>query len=241
VSTDEIRAELRALRSGHAVHRADLTARLGTNLRMLCDTGDATPAGDPSVLRQRLISELNAHARRLPDDLATAARAGLGLHLDAQYPQFQQRVAWLARYLGREDRTALRRIDDAEVLLAEQISQELARRRSAPHEDGWHVARLKILVRLDTPTVEVYEERRIVADRDGLDEVGFGVNLPAEGPRAVDVHTEVRYGARLIRQERPLPRRCQMVIALPRPVRAGHSHDFCQRFLKSDPQRVPEN
>jgi hypothetical protein len=111
------------------------------------------------------------------------------------------------------------------VLLAEQISQELDRRRAAPQEDGWHVARFQVLVRLDTPTVEVYEERRIVADRDGIDEITIGVSLPTTGTTEVNLRTEVRHGARLVRRERPLPHRSHLVIALPTPLRVGQTHD----------------
>src|SRR3954465_13329487 len=91
VSSAEIKAELRALRAGRAVYAANLTARLGTHLRALCDTGDGGTAADPAVLRRRLISELNSCARRLPDDLATAARANLGLPADAPQPHIQRR------------------------------------------------------------------------------------------------------------------------------------------------------
>jgi hypothetical protein len=229
MSTEEIKNELRALRAGRAVHAANLATRIGPHLRALCATNNTADAGsvnDPAVLRQRVITELNSCARHLPEDMATAIRASLGLHADATDPRFQGRVTWLAGRLGREDRTALRRIDEAEALLAEEISRELARRRAQPTGDGWQVAKFKVLVRLDTPNIEAYEDRRIMADRDGLDEITLGLSLPhPPGSPGLEVQAEVRYGARLIRHERPLPHRSQLVLALPRPLRAGETHD----------------
>jgi hypothetical protein len=179
---------------------------------------------DPAALRQRVIAQLNACARRLPEDVAMAARAALGLHPDAAEPRLQGRVAWLARRLGREERTALRRINEAETLLAEEIIRELERRRAYPAGDGWHVAWDRTLVRLDAPTMEAYEDRRIVADRDGLEEITLGLNLPcAPGSSGPDLHAEVRYGGRLIRHERPVPQRSQLVIGLPRPLAVGET------------------
>ncbi len=41
--------------------------------------------------------------------------------------------------------------------------------------DGWHTARFAVLVRLDTQVVETYQDWRIIADRDGLDQITPGV------------------------------------------------------------------
>lgn len=227
MSAVEIKSELRSLRAGRGVAAPNLSARLGDHLRALCRRG---PGGidEPAVLRERVIAELHSQTRQLPEDMALAARVALGLHAPAQDSHFRGRVAWLARQLGREDRTALRRINEAEVLLAEAIGRELANRSSQPVGDGWHVAALRVLVRLDTPSMEAFEQRRIVADRDGIREVTLGMSLPRPPESTdLDIRAEVHWGGRLIRHERPLPQRSQLVIGLPRPLAAGESSEFC--------------
>ncbi|WBB97831.1 hypothetical protein O7553_02365 [Solwaraspora sp. WMMA2059] len=267
VSAVEVKSELRTLRAGRGVSAPDLSGRLGDHLRTLCGNSAVNRDDEPAELRERVIAELNSQVRRLPDDMALAARVALGLHPQAQDAHFRGRVAWLARRLGREDRTALRRINEAEVLLAEAIGQELGRRSSSPVGAGWHVAGLRVLVRLDTPTMEAYEERRIVADRDGVDEVVLGMSLPCPpGSDGLDIRADVHWGGRLIRHERPLPQRSQLVVGLPRPLAAGESCDFsvvtrlgpsqiasphyvltatrrCRRFelrVRFDPDRLPK-
>ncbi|WJK40686.1 hypothetical protein O7608_30610 [Solwaraspora sp. WMMA2056] len=228
MSVTEIKSELRALRAGRGVSAANLSGRIGDHLRALCGTGGAGRADDPAQLRERVVAELNGQARQLPDDMALAARVALGLHPQAQETHFRGRVAWLARQLGREDRTALRRINEAEELLAEAIGRELGRRSAQPAGAGWHVDRLRVLVRLDTPTMEAYEERRIVADHDGLDQITLGMSLPCPpGSTGLDIEAGVHWGGRTIRHERPLPQRSQLVVGLPRPLAAGESCDFC--------------
>jgi len=99
--------------------------------------------------------------------------------------------------------------------------------------DGWHISRFSVLVRLDTPGVETYQDWRIVADRDGLDQITPGVTTPlistASAVSAVSapgLMVDVHYGARLMRHERPLPYRSQFTLALPRPLQAGQSHNY---------------
>ncbi|MDG4767943.1 hypothetical protein O7632_28185 [Solwaraspora sp. WMMD406] len=268
MSAVEIKSELRSLRAGRGVAAPNLSARLGDHLRALCGGGGGNGRVDePANLRERVIAELQGQTRHLPDDMALAARVALGMHAPAQDTHFRGRVAWLARRLGREDRTALRRINEAEVLLAEAIGRELGRRTAHPVGDGWHVAALRVLVRLDTPTMEAYEERRIVADRDGVGEVTLGMSLPCPpDSTGLDIEAGVHWGGRLIRHERPLPQRSQLVIGLPRPLAAGESCDFsvvtrlgpsqvasphyvltatrrCRRFelrVRFDPDRLPK-
>ncbi|WP_326549344.1 hypothetical protein [Micromonospora sp. NBC_01813] len=269
MSAVEIKSELRSLRAGRGVAAPNLAARLGDHLLALCGggAGDTDRLDEPANLRERVIAELRSQTRQLPEDMALAARVALGLHAQAQDTHFRGRVAWLARQLGREDRTALRRINEAEVLLAEAIGRELASRNSHPVGDGWHVAALRVLVRLDTGSMEAYEERRIVADRDGIQEVKLGMSLPRQpDSTGLDIRAEVHWGGRLIRHERPLPQRSQLVIGLPRPLAAGESCDFsvvtrlgprqvasphyaltatrrCRRFelrVRFDPDRLPK-
>jgi hypothetical protein len=113
---------------------------------------------------------------------------------------------------------------------------------------SWHAARFAVLVRLDTPGVETYQDWRITADLDGLDQITLGVTTPHPAAAASvsgscvpgscvpgpGLMVEVRYGARLLRHENPLPNRSQFTLILPRPLRAGQSHD-CGIIVRLDP------
>lgn len=106
--------------------------------------------------------------------------------------------------------------------------------------DGWHTARFGVLVRLDTPSVETYQDWRIVADRDELDRITLGVTTPftptLSAPSAPGLAVEVRYGAKLLRHEQPSPYRSQFTLVLPRPLRAGQGHD-CGIIVRLEPGR----
>lgn len=102
--------------------------------------------------------------------------------------------------------------------------------------DGWHVARFAVLVRLDTAGVEAHQDWRIIADRDGLDQITPGVTIPLDGTAVSGpgLVVEVRYGARLLRYEQPLLHRSQFTLVLPRPLQAGQSHD-CGLIVRLHP------
>ena len=104
--------------------------------------------------------------------------------------------------------------------------------------DGWHTTRFAVVVRLDTPGVETYQDWCIVADRDGLDQITSGLTTPhaatSSTGTAAALMVEVRYGARLVRLEQPLPHRSEFTLALPRPLQAGQRHD-CGIIIRLDP------
>ncbi len=175
----------------------------------------------------------------LPRSTITAA-----LHRDV-LPRQDLVVALVRTCGGDQDEVdrwvaARRRIAAATPASAAEMPAEgvLARSESPLSSDGWHVARFAVLVRLDTPGVETYQDWRIVADRDGLDQITPGVTTPlASALSAVSapgLMVEVRYGARLVRHDQPLPSRSQFTLVLPRPLRAGQSHD-CGIIVRLDP------
>ncbi len=95
-----------------------------------------------------------------------------------------------------------------------------------PPGDGWHAARFTVLVRLDTPGVEIYKDWQVVADRDGLDQIILGLTIPGTSTVSVPaLMVDVRYGGRLVRHEQPLPHRSHSTLALPQPLQAGQSHE----------------
>lgn len=146
-----------------------------------------------------------------------------------QMTYFKDRISWLASHLGIEYRTALRRIDTAEQLLSEEIARELTRRRgrAAAASDGWMLKELRTLVRLDTPTPEAHEHRRIVAARPDLTEVMAWMDVPpGRGQSRSAMSAEVLYGGRLERKEQPSSSRFQFVIQFPASLQPGEEHEY---------------
>src|ERR1700728_2579864 len=114
-SVHAVMAEIKALRKGRGLNTGGLENRLGPNLRELVvtDTGNSPP-----LLRLALTAEINRHAVDMASDLQIAIFASLGISREtSDLPFFGDRVSWLATRLGREYRTALRRIDTAERML----------------------------------------------------------------------------------------------------------------------------
>lgn len=222
-TTESLTAEIRALRKGRGINVADLHRKLGPNLRELISAG----GGDPH--RNLLQAELKTLSAPLADDLRLAVTASLGLSADTRkMVYFRERIAWLAEQLGYGYRTALRRVDTAELLLADQIAQELTRRsRLDAVAEGWYVEELRAVLRLDGAAPEAHEHRRIVATRDGLTAISTSLDIPSgpDDPRP-RLDAEVLYGGRLVRDEQPLRGRFHFAVQLPRPLRAGEKHEF---------------
>ena len=80
---------------------------------------------------------------RLPEDLRTAILAALALHpATADMRTYELRREWVARQVERVARTAERRIDEAQALLAQEIAGELSRERGRGvrrRAGGWHI------------------------------------------------------------------------------------------------------
>ncbi|WP_394619743.1 hypothetical protein JNUCC0626_11760 [Lentzea sp. JNUCC 0626] len=213
-SAELIRAEIRALRKGRGVRAGNVDDLLGDSLREL-------------VGRGVLITALDSCAAELPEDLRTSVRASLGLAGETKdMRHFKDRVSWLAARLERDERTALRRIDDAERLLAREIAVEL-HRRDGTAPTGWYVDELRTLVRLDVASPEFHEHRRIVALRDGLREVRAWMDVPQDdGGSRPALHGELLYGGRIVRREQPTRSQFRFAIRFPEPLRAGQSHEY---------------
>jgi len=215
-SAEPIRAEIRALRKGRGVRAGNVEDLLGDSLRELVARTGAV-----------LIEELDSCAAELPEDLRTSVRASLGLAGETKdMPHFKDRVSWLAARLERDERTALRRIDDAERLLAREIAVEL-NRRNANAPMGWYVDELRTLVRMDVASPEFHEHRRIVALQNGLREVQAWMDVPPhDGRSRPALDGEVLYGGRIVRREQPTRSQFRFAIRFPEPLLAGQSHEY---------------
>ena len=220
-------AELRSIRKGRGVWAGNFDQRLGPALRELAAD---RASEDTDSRRHAFVAVMRGASARLPADLRTAMEASLALSAETvRMAQFKDRVSWLASKIDRLDRTALRRIEQAERLLAEELASELRRRRgsTATAPQGWYLEELRTVLRMDTAAPESHEHRRVIATRDGLRDVMAWLDLPSseDQPRPT-LAVEVLYGGRLVRREEPSRGRFQLVLRLPRDLQAGDAHEF---------------
>jgi hypothetical protein len=244
-----IAAEIQALRRGRGL-RGDVAGRVGPLLRELVASGrpasgaahaGSRPAGavtagnDAARLRRLLGSRLEVLAGRLPQDLRTAILAALALHpATADMRTYELRREWVARQVDRVPRTAERRIDEAQDLLAQEVAGELARERGRPpfgEEESWHIESFSAVFLLDGEVPEAVERRVIVPAVDGLAELALALDVPVDAGRPrPPLRLEVIKGGELALVEEPSRTRTRYVIRLPHPLRAGQSHEYEMRI-----------
>ena len=236
-SASDLLDELKALRKGRGVPASRVGDHVGPGLRATC--GITPEDGDESI-RRKLTARLGTLISTLPDDLALAVRVALGLHPPARHQFLGDRVQWLADQMGRDRRTARRRMDDGLVRLAQAAASPVTPPAPPANrtDDGWYVKDFHALLRLDQPSPEAIERRGIVAERDGIDHIVALITLPKQptertGPH--DLLMEVLYGATLVSKEHDTDSRFRYVLDLPRPLRAGERHEYGLLF------RVPRN
>ena len=261
---ERVAKEIRQLHKGRGLQAGDLDSRLGPLLGELAGTAEA------AARRKALTAEINRCADQLLDDYRIAIGASLALSAETiDEPLFTGRASWLADRLDRDTRTALRRIREAEWRLAELIAAELRRRRGrtpvAP--DGWYVAELRTVLRLDGDSIESEQDRRIVSTREDLTEVMAWLDLPSDTNQPEgELRAKIRYGGRLLRKEQPSRNRFTLMAQLPKPLQPGEEHRYglilrmprhmlklphclmtpecqCDRFdltVRFDPARLPD-
>jgi hypothetical protein len=178
IPVERVQAELAGLRKGAGVEEPALARRIGPYLRELASLGGQPR--DSAALRRQLRAELTTCAARLPAEARIAVTAGLALVRAGRQAKLIGRKLWLAKALSVSPRTAQRRLDDGEALLAEEIVLELrgSRDRAATTPVGWYLEKLRVVLELDGEVIECIEERNIVATRPELDEVMAWVVIP---------------------------------------------------------------
>ncbi len=221
----ELVDELSRLRKGWALLSIPLLDRVGPRLRALCEihTDDSD-----RVVRHKLTTEFVALAADFPADLRLSVHVGLALEARAQLRFLTDRIAWLAGQLHCEPRTARRRVEHGFVLLA-QAAAGRTRRVDDDPERGWHVGGVTALLRLDTPTPELYDERMIVAERDGLSRIAVRFSLPrhaGDDSARHDLIAEVLFGAVIEQAQRLSEAHYRFLLNLPRPLARGETHRY---------------
>jgi hypothetical protein len=219
--------ELRSLRKGRGVFAGRIEQRVGPTLRATCGI---TEDDGPVTIRRKLAARLTELAEQLPEDMRLAILAAFALTTEARQPLYRDRVYWAATRIDRDPRTVRRRVDDAIDHLAELSA-------TTPHAStgAWHTAELRVAVGLDHWQPEIQAEHRIVADHDGLQELGFAPPFPV-APRDLDV--KVLYGGTLRDRDVVSSDRTGFALALPETLAQGESHNFAVRFRLPSPHAM---
>jgi hypothetical protein len=227
MSSDVLLDELKGLRRGRAVYSSDISERVGDRLREVCGIDRSDP---PGVVREKLASRLGDLAGTLPDELRVATAVALAIHPNARHLLLQDRLRWLAEQLCRDGRTARRRVDEGFARLAEVAAGSNRPARLLPDGSGpgWYVSRLHAVFRPDLSRPVAHERRTVVAEWDGVREVGLGVTLPSEHGDfgTPELLVDVDFGGTLVRRQRVSDCRFQCILALPAPLRAGEAHEY---------------
>ncbi|HEX5406934.1 MAG TPA: hypothetical protein VFX16_32060, partial [Pseudonocardiaceae bacterium] len=98
----ELINELKVLRRGRGIENGALEQRVGPTLYFVLGV---RPDASAAELRTAVRDWLTELAAQLPADLTLAVHAAFGLREDVRQRFYQDRVAWLAGYLGRDGRT----------------------------------------------------------------------------------------------------------------------------------------
>lgn len=233
----ELVEEMKALRRGRGILEGRIDDRIGRALRSACGIPEGSSSTD---IRRLLTSRLTDLAEQLPDDLKNAVLAAFALLPDTRQRFYQERVRWVAGRLERDERTAQRRINEGFTHLAELAAASLGGAddigTTATHGPAWYTDKIRVCVALDQPAPEAFEWRRIVSNRDDLDEIELAFTLsasPAVGaePLAQDgLNIAMLYGGTLLRREMAAARRFAFSVLLPQPLNRGEQCEFALRF-----------
>jgi hypothetical protein len=219
----ELVQELKTLRKGRGLFAGSIEERVGPTLRAACEITD----GDGLLaIRQKVATRLAELADQLPEDLRLATRAAFAIEAEARHALYQDRVRWAAMKSDRDPRTVRRRVDEAINQLAEMATCA-PRGRFGESGESWHTTELRLAVALDRTEPEVLEQRRIVADQDGLRELDLAVSLAV--PRR-DLEMTVLYGGVLRDRGMESSDRLGFTLVLPRALDRGESHDFAMQL-----------
>ncbi|MET7468205.1 hypothetical protein ACFYON_08005 [Micromonospora sp. NPDC005686] len=235
---DELHRELVDLRRRRGLLSASLGRLVGPRLHELSGT---TPTDPDRVVRERVGQTLLSLARDLPADLVRVVELTYAIDAEHAYADLTTRQAQLGREQRYELRTARRRSEQVTELLAAAAEADWATRLAGDLDSGWRVRSLEALLRLDTPTPELYEVRTIVATRD-LDEIVVRLDLPrpdTDSSDGADLVIDVLYGARIRSVRRGNGNRhFEVRLALPETLSADRNHKLCMHFRVAPGQRI---
>lgn len=226
---------LSALRKGRGLLEPNLRRRLNDQVAVLCGIDDGD---DLSTVRDKIVTTLSDLLTHAPAEVSRAVMVSLAAESTAQFPTLTARRDWLAGSVPCDVRTVRRHEDRGFAMAATAAAGRLLGPIPTPRQPGndWYFNQFRAILRLNGRTPELIEERRIVAVRDGLAEFSVALSLP-ESPESVNfrpVEADILYGARITSAEYPSTSHFKFVLALPRALNRGETHDYGILF------RVPE-
>lgn len=235
ISATDLVAELKILRKGRGIQAPHILDRIGPAIRAVCAITDND---DAASVRQKVAARLRDLSAKLPPDLQIGVTAAFGLDDTLHTPFYKDRLRWAEAELERNTRTVRRRIDEAIDQLAELAVHRMAANGTPgqpPASNRWYNAEIRQALVLDQGSAYALEQRRIVADEDGVTELDLALTVPAPdaipGDRPLEVAIDVLYGGRLLQRRMESTERIGYRLALPRPLRLGDEHEFALRAL----------
>jgi hypothetical protein len=234
MSVKELVEDLKALRKGRGLQVSVINSRVGPALRAATGTRDDD---SPLDVRGKLSQSIRRWSEELPDDLRKAVLSAFALTEGSHLQYYKDRVHGVAEQLGRDERTARRRIDEGITRLAEVAmsgSRPLEARSIEPAA-GWHTEELRVSLALDQPTPEAFEWRRIVVDQDVIEHVDLALTLTSPpgltGPAQTDdLDIDIFHGGRLTARAMESTDRFGFQLKLPKPLRRDETHHIGLRF-----------
>ncbi|OLF11759.1 hypothetical protein BLA60_11490 [Actinophytocola xinjiangensis] len=234
-SVTDLVAELKNLRKGRGIQAPHIVDRIGPAMRAVCAI---TENDDAASVRQKVAARLRDLSAKLPPDLQIGVTAAFGLDDTLHTPFYKDRLRWAEDELERNTRTVRRRIDEAIVQLAELAVHRMAANGLPGQHSAssrWYNADIRQVLVLDQGSAHAMEQRRIVADEDGVSELDLALTVPTPdavpGDRPTEVTIDVLYGGRLLERRMESTERIGYRLALPRPLRLGDEHEFALRAL----------
>jgi hypothetical protein len=226
--------ELQQLRRGHGLHAADIVQRIGPRLAEIVRLTPTMSAGER---RQRLTERVRQTVLTLPEDLRIAVQAAFALEPASQSRFLRERMLWLGSQMGRDPRTAMRRVESGLTLLAERLlsldadSDGESGRSNQFAPDGWYVERLRSSLLMHVNPVELLETRMVTSTRAGLAQLTVSWSIPVDVPDA-EIQVEMLYGGELIRNDAvSTSSYWSGTVVLPQPLAIGERHEYQVRVV----------
>lgn len=221
---DPVAVELALLRRARGLRRSRLAPTVGPELRALLDV--APDAGDQAI-RQPLTNALLLAANTLEPDLQLVFLYALAVRSDQRL--LQDRLAEAGQAIERDSRTVRRRLDEANLKVADHLRAQQARRRGHPTAPtGWSVVAMTSELDLRPTRPRMTAVKTILAAKR-LRELTESFYL--EGPERdrdgfADMTIEVSGGAQLRQVEQVGRRSWRYRIRLSTQLEPGDRHTF---------------
>jgi hypothetical protein len=218
-----IAADLDSFHRGRGIHADDFATRVGPHLAQVV-FADSNP--EPTYGRDLLKRWFLAASQELPPDLRAVFLAASGMTQPG--PRLTDRLGALSRSTGLANRTLVRRLRQADALVAAKLDalsyvseddNPFARR-------GWYVERLESTAYLDEERPRFVGVREVLCTIDGLEQIceSLSVPRPPGDTSPVDLIVAATEGCEVDSLTRVSPSTWQVALGLPRPLAVGERH-----------------